>query len=115
MSIERAYQAFLKGYLECVRWGDASAAAARYAEDAISLPPGEPPLRGRRQIEDHYVSTLGAGLDLTVEVFEIEDFGDTICATGATISQGARGTWLEVLRRAEDGGLKIHRLCFTAT
>lgn len=115
MSIEREYRVLLNSYLASVARGDGQAAAGHYTEDAILLLPNERPLCGRPQIEEHYLATVGNGIQQIVEFTEIQDFGDIVCITGTTISGETTGKWLEVLRRVGDGNLKIFRLCFNET
>ena len=41
-------------YAAAMRAGDAAAAAALYGDEAVEMPPGKPPIRGRAAIEAYY-------------------------------------------------------------
>jgi uncharacterized protein (TIGR02246 family) len=44
----------VEAYAAAMLAGDAAAAAALYRDDAIEMPPGKPPVRGRAAIEAYY-------------------------------------------------------------
>jgi len=72
--------------------GNADAAAAAYTEDAVLLPPGAPPVRGRTAIREFW-----AGVD--VEAFVLR----TVALEVAGDRAAERGTWALTLRDPEGG------------
>lgn len=54
---------------------DATAFGAFFAEGAVQLPPGSPPLRGRTAIQESAAGLLGAGADLRFESLEVSVSG----------------------------------------
>jgi uncharacterized protein (TIGR02246 family) len=97
-----------------------------YAEDAILMPPGEPPVTDRAEIRNRY-DTLFGGFDP-----KIETHVDEICVEGAlAVVRGHNGGWLVarevgrtrqlndvylmVLRRDPDGTWRITRLMWHPT
>lgn len=63
---------------------DAEAFGAFFAENAVQLPPGSPPLRGRTAIQESAAGLLGAGADLRFETLEVKvsTFGDMAFSRG---------------------------------
>jgi ketosteroid isomerase-like protein len=56
-------------YLKAVLAGDAAAVGATYREDAVEMPPGRPPLRGRAAIEHHYRELFQGPVKITAFTF----------------------------------------------
>lgn len=65
---------------------DAAALGAYFAEDAVQLPPGAPPLRGRTAIQESAAGLLEAGADLRFESLEVR-------VSGAGDMAFSRGTY----------------------
>lgn len=93
---------------------DAKAAAAAYTKDAVLLPPGEPPVRGREAIEEYWRGAieLGGIRDVSVETMDAQSSGSLGYETGSfelTVNgpDGEpvidRGRYIELLRREPDG------------
>lgn len=93
---------------------DASAAAALYTEDAVLIPPGEAPVRGRQAIEEYWKGAIEAGgvRDVSVETMDALSSGSLGYETGSfqlTVNgpDGEaivdRGRYIELLRREPDG------------
>lgn len=53
LAVDRAYE-------EATNRGDAQAVANLYAKDAVLLPPGAPPVKGRDAIKAYYVADIAA-------------------------------------------------------
>jgi ketosteroid isomerase-like protein len=96
--------------------GDVEGVAGSYARDAVILPSGATPVKGRAKIR----AFLGAGpkpsrFQLLID--EIDGRGDlafmrgtysiTTRAPGARKSTTDRGKWLEIHRRSRDGSWPI--------
>src|SRR5690242_655279 len=60
-SIEEMADAYRKAVLA----GDATAVSATYGRDAVEMPPGSPPLRGRAAIERYYRELFGGSIRIT--------------------------------------------------
>lgn len=93
---------------------DAAAAAACYAENAVLVPPGEPLVRGRSDIEAYWKGFLEASgaRDVAVETIDAKSSGDLGWEIGsfsmtADGPDGApvthRGRFIELLERGPDG------------
>jgi len=106
---DAAVRGVADAYAAAMRAGDAHAAAAVFAEDAIEMPPGKPPVRGRSAIEAYYAGLFRSVrfLDFTLSHSEVRTAGDVAFVVGTsreTIAAGdARheetGKYLVVLRR----------------
>ena len=96
-------------YAAAMRAGDAAAAASVFADDAVEMPPGRPPVRGRSAIEAYYTGLFGSVRFLAFTLFhtEVRVSGDVAYVTGTsrqTVAVGdARheesGKYLVVLKR----------------
>lgn len=60
-SIEAAIRSVADQYMKATLAGDAKAVAALYTEDAVEMPPNEPPIKGRTAIQQHYEKLLKGG------------------------------------------------------
>lgn len=95
---------------------DAVAAANLYTEDATVLPPNEPPVTGRANIQKYWEGALAAGtFDVSVATISTGSNGDlgyevgrfqlsTKDSTGKVTTEG--GKYIELLKRGEDGKWK---------
>ena len=96
---------------------DASGIAALYAENATLLPPGQPAIKGRENIQAFWQGFFDAGAsDAKLKSVEIAGSGAFVCEIGeysAMMPQPtggtARGTgkYLVVWERQSDGKLKM--------
>jgi uncharacterized protein (TIGR02246 family) len=73
---DSAIEKLAEAYRKAVLAGDAAAVGATYGRDAIEMPPGCPPLRGRAAIEQHYRELFAGPVKIT-------DFTFTYLETGA--------------------------------
>jgi uncharacterized protein (TIGR02246 family) len=92
---------------------DATAAANCYTEDATILPPNEPPVSGRANIQKYWEGAIAAGaFDVAVATTSTGSNGDlgyetgrfqmsTRDATGKVTTE--RGKYIELLKRGKDG------------
>lgn len=96
--------------------GDWDTVASHYAEDAYLDPPGAPPVRGRNDIRNYFVSTLASIAEFDLEPRSIDGEGDLAYvrgrwslsarmpdADGDTVTVGDRGSYVVVRRRQDDG------------
>jgi uncharacterized protein (TIGR02246 family) len=60
-NIDQAIKAVSDQYTKAVLAGDAAAVAALYTDDAIEMPPHEPPEKGRAAIQQYYERILKQG------------------------------------------------------
>lgn len=101
-------------WAEAVRAGDIERVASLYAEDAVLMPPGAPPVEGRQAIGD-FMAALPAFETVELRQEDIEGQGDLAYVRGSyTMSFLAvpgdtaslvteRGKFVEVRQRQEDG------------
>jgi len=93
---------------------DAKSAAALYTEDAVLIPPGEPPVRGRKAIEEYWQAAIEAGgvRDVSVETMDALSSGSLGYETGSFVLKANgpdgedvidKGRYIELLRREPDG------------
>jgi uncharacterized protein (TIGR02246 family) len=92
--------------------GDAAALAALYADDARSLPPGGPALRGRSQIESYWRADIGGGgVTTTLTPVDVVVQGDLLHVEGTYDVKGkdgadlASGQYQQLWTRAAVGWL----------
>lgn len=101
---------------EAVVQSDWDAVASHYAEDAHLDPPDSPPVRGREEIRNYFVSTLASITDFELEPRSVEGEGNLAYvrgrwslsarmpnADGDTVTVGDRGSYVVVRRRQDDG------------
>lgn len=97
--------------------GDPAAAAGLYQEDAVEMPPGKPPVRGRAAIERYYRELFGGCrfIEFVLVHTELHASGDVAYAAGTSRSTVApnggppiedAGKYLVVLKR-EGGRWKV--------
>ena len=93
---------------------DAAMAAACYTEDAVLIPPGEPMVRGRADIEAYWKGALEMGgvRDVSVETIDAKSSGALGYEIGSYVltANGPdgepvtdRGRFIELLERGADG------------
>jgi uncharacterized protein (TIGR02246 family) len=105
-----------QNYADAILAGDAAGAAAVYADDAIELPPGRPPVEGREAIEANYVTAFEMGqatiefsmMPVTISgvdglAYEYSKWAWTGTPPGMTEPVTERGKLLVVARQQEDG------------
>ncbi len=116
--IEAATQA----WLEAVNAGDWAALGATYTEDAVLLPPNEPVVQGRSDIQAWFEAFPPVS-DINLETEEIEGLGDVAFVRGSytlTITPEGMdavtdtGKFLDVRRKQADGSWLIYRDIFSS-
>ena len=108
-------------FLEAFNAGDAASVAALYTEDAVVMPPGQPAVKGRSNIEATMAEMLAAGggpqlsvESKTVELMMSPGVGHTAVATGSWTMNAADGSHLDhgkamvVWRQTDDGWKMSH-------
>jgi uncharacterized protein (TIGR02246 family) len=59
-SVDAAIRTVADLYVKATMAGDAKAIAALYTEDAVEMPPNQPPIKGRAAIQQYYEKALAA-------------------------------------------------------
>ena len=59
-SVDTAIRAVADMYVKATMAGDAKAVAALYTEDAMEMPPNQPPVKGRAAIQQYYEKQFAA-------------------------------------------------------
>ena len=105
-----------KDFAKALNDKDAVAAANLYTEDATLLPPDEPPVSGRANIQKYWEGALAAGaFDVSVATTSTGSNGDLGYEVGRfqmSIKQAdgsvtvEHGKYIELLRHMEDGTWK---------
>ena len=119
--VRAAIAATDKKFMEDFNRGDAAAAAAAYTDDAIVMPPNEPPTVGKKAIEKsltELISKLQLS-NLQLSILEVDVQGDTaivrgtysssITVPGVDVPMEDRGKTLTVWKKQADGSWKLHR------
>lgn len=119
--VRAAIAATDKKFMEDFNRGDAVAAAAAYTDDAIVMPPNEPPTEGKQAIEKslaELISKLQLS-NLQLSISEVDVQGDTaivrgtyssnITVPGMDVPMEDRGKTLTVWKKQADGSWKLHR------
>jgi uncharacterized protein (TIGR02246 family) len=78
-TIDASIKAIADQYVKATLAGDAKAIAALYTEDAIEMPPNQPPVKGRAALQQFYEKQL-SGVKFTIfslEHLETRAVGDT--------------------------------------
>ena len=70
-------EATISDWMTAFSQDDAAGVAACYTEDAQLLPPNEEAVRGREAVQAWFQGAIDAGLDVRLEIQELEVFGDT--------------------------------------
>jgi ketosteroid isomerase-like protein len=68
-SIDRSIVKTADAYLKAVLAGDTAAVGATYRDDAVEMPPGRPPLKGRAAIEQYYREFFQSPVKITAFTF----------------------------------------------
>jgi ketosteroid isomerase-like protein len=105
-----------KDFAKALLAKDAAAASMLYAEDASLLPPNEPIVTGRKNIQQYWQGAIDAGiLDMSVTTIATGSNGDLGYEIGRyqmTIRQPdgkavtENGKYAELLKRSKDGAWK---------
>lgn len=115
-------EATSQAWMEAVSAGDWAALSATYTEDAVLLPPNEPAVPGRSDIEAWF-EALPPVSDFNLETVEIEGLGDVAFVRGSyTLTMthegmdavADTGKYIEVRRKQADGSWLIYRDIFSS-
>ena len=106
-------------YVKATLAGDAKAIAALYTEDAVEMPPNEPPVKGRAAIEQYYTKSFSGDRkvgQLTITHLESRATGDagydvgtyqqSMNPPGQTVATSDTGKYVAILRRSQ-GAWKV--------
>ena len=76
--IDSAIKAVADQYVKATLAGDAKAIASLYTEDAVEMPPNEPPIKGRAAIQQHYekLFTMGKISGFTLNHLDTQSSGN---------------------------------------
>lgn len=124
-AVRRAVDAGNEGLVRAMVAGDAAAAASFFADDAVLLLPGFPPLDGRAEIEAGFAAAFQSVryVEILVDSREVQVFGSYALEMGTTRMTyevgGQRftddGKYLVAWTREPGGAWKIHRDASNAT
>ena len=115
-------EATTQAWVEAVNASDWAAVSATYTEDAVLLPPNQPAVQGRGDIQAWFEAFPPAS-DVNLEWAEIEGVGDVAFVRGSftliVTPEGMdavadTGKFLNVRRRQADGSWLIHRDIFNS-
>jgi len=118
---EQAIRKLTEDWLAAMRSKDIPGLAGMVTEDAVFLPSGFPPIRGKQAVETMYRSFFPqfSSVEQTVSIEELQVAGDWAFAWGTekvTLVPEAGGTPIEmqgkgmsILRRQPDGSWKFAR------
>jgi uncharacterized protein (TIGR02246 family) len=118
---KRAIHELMTNWAAAVKIKDVAALTSMITDDAVFLPPGFPPIRGKQAVERMYRGFFPQfqAIEQTVVLEELEIMGDWAFAwgseqsilvtqpTGSTIHTEGKG--LSILKRQADGSWKISR------
>lgn len=113
-------RAWFQQYTAAINEGAVDQWAAFVANDAVILPPDEPPIIGMGNIRPRYAAVFDAySFDFTGQPEEITVAGqlaiirasieESLTPTGGGLPIQFRGAWLLVLRKQHDGAWKLWR------
>lgn len=117
-----AIEASSQAWLEAARAGDWSGLAAKYAEDAVFMPPNEPTIEGRDNIQAWF-EALPPVSAMEFETVKIDGIGDLSYKHGTytmtTTPEGVEpvndsGKFIEIRRKQADGSWLITRDIFNS-
>lgn len=118
---EQAIRKLTEDWLAAVRAKDVPRLAGMVTEDAVFLPSGFPPIRGKHAVETMYRSFFPqfASVEQTVTIEELQVLGDWAFAWGTEkftlVPQAGRapiemqGKGMSILKRQDDGSWKFAR------
>ena len=116
MSFREAVTALEAQFLEAYRRGDAAASVGGYADDAVYLTCGKPPVRGRKAIEALTAEDIASGLQVTsLTPFHMESSDDLGYVLETCRTSAGDVTTMLVLRRDHGGAWRISAEAVVAT
>jgi ketosteroid isomerase-like protein len=111
VTIRDQLASFNRSYSEALAAQDFDRISDLYADDAVLLTPGLPPVRGRGAIVSAIQGQASSGpVSISFESGDVWESGDLVVDVGFyTIAgeQEQRGKYVVVLRRRPDGSLKL--------
>lgn len=115
-----AIQDAAKQWEEHAKMGHADVVAELYHEDAIEIPPDEPPVEGRSAIQARLEEDFAPLTDITITPVETEGRADlafsrgtysvTVMAEGMEEPATETGDWIAIMRQDADGTWRFARL-----
>lgn len=95
----------IQAFMEALRLGEAEKCASMYEENAVVMPPNEPPIFGRESIRQHFAN-LGSDPSITAEALKIEVSGE-LAYDRSRVTWGSSGKTkytdcLDVFRKQDD-------------
>jgi uncharacterized protein (TIGR02246 family) len=118
-SIDAAIARVADDYVKASLAGDAKAVAALYTDDAVEMPPNQPPIKGRSAIQQYYAQVFSSGMKMarfTLNHLETRAVGDAgydvgtydqnLTPPGASSALDDTGKYIVVLRRVS-GAWKV--------
>jgi ketosteroid isomerase-like protein len=116
MSFRAALHELTEKYLADFNSGNAAGCAASYTEDAISCWTADHVLRGREEIEQHYIGLLAGGARLTsLETVHAEGSGNIGYAIQTYTGSQGSGMVMLGMRRSADGKWAVSAEAITAS
>ena len=108
MSFRDAVAALEARFLEAYQRCDAAASVSDFADDAVYLAPGKPPVRGRRAIEAVTAEDIASGLRITsLTPFLAESSGDLGYVLETCRTSAGEVMTMLALRRDQNGTWRI--------
>ena len=109
-----------EGWEAAYNAADGAGVAALYTDDAILLPPGSEPVKGREAIEAFWQSSVESGTQVELKMGELEDHGDTAIEVSYFVMTAADGEHADhgkyiVVWKKVDGSWKMHRDIFNSS
>lgn len=112
-------EATISDWMTAFSQDDAAGVAACYTEDAQLLPPNDPIVRGREAVQAWFQGVIDAGLDVRLEIVELEGYGDTAYEIGKATVMSADGQVIDdskyiVIWKKVGDAWRMHRDIFNS-
>lgn len=112
-------QATISDWMTAFSHDDAAGVAACYTEDAKLLPPNEGTVSGRQAIQAWFQAGIDAGLDVRLEIQELEVYGATGYEVGKATVMGPDGQTIDdskyiVIWKKVGDAWRMHRDIFNS-
>jgi uncharacterized protein (TIGR02246 family) len=112
-------EATISDWMTAISQDDAAGVAACYTQDAELLPPNEGIVRGREAVQAWFQGGIDAGLDVRLEIQELEVYGDTGYEVGKATVMGPDGQTIDdskyiVIWKKVGDAWRMHRDIFNS-